>query len=71
MADLTTSDLAEWEISFPAHGDTVIGPITAAYATTDANLPGWTLLKDHRHKIVAMVRDAAHPAIRRVTPPAS
>ena len=33
--------------------------VRAVYPTTDENLPGWTVLKDHRHKVTCAVRDDA------------
>jgi len=58
MADLPPSDETVWRILF---ADTGLPPVQvrAAYATRDDKLDGWTVLKDHRHKIVALVRDPA------------
>jgi hypothetical protein len=39
--------------------------IKACYPTTDANMPGWTVLKDHHHKVTAAVRDDAVLLIER------
>jgi hypothetical protein len=33
--------------------------VRAVYLTTDENLPGWTVLKDHKHKVTCAVRDEA------------
>ncbi len=33
--------------------------VRAVYPTTDENPPGWTVLKDHKHKVTCAVRDEA------------
>ena len=33
--------------------------VRAVYPTTDENLPGWTVLKDHKHKVTCAVRNEA------------
>jgi hypothetical protein len=53
QAHLTEQDMQAWHIRLADLSCTV----RAAYPTTDDVLPGWTLLKDHKHKIAAMVRD--------------
>ena len=53
QAQLTEQDEKTWHIRLADLSCTV----RAAYPTTDEVLPGWTVLKDHRHKIAAMVRD--------------
>jgi hypothetical protein len=31
--------------------------VRAVYPTTDENLPGWTVLKDYKHKVTCAVRN--------------
>ena len=33
--------------------------VKAVYPTTDDNLPGWTVLKDHKHKVTCAIRNEA------------
>jgi hypothetical protein len=74
-AALTTSDIADWRITFRDIDQSTKAPIShivkAVYPTRDDVLEGWTLLKDHRHKIVYMVRDDVAAAIERISEPAA
>ena len=62
MADnLAADDNRPWHVEIP---DVDIEfDVDAVYLAKDDNLPGWTVLKDHRHKIVAIVRDDAKPVL--------
>ncbi len=70
MADsLTEQDMADWTVTLPAYPGFEPVTVRAAYPTTDQNLPGWTLLKDFRHKVVLGVREDLQPVIRRAADP--
>ena len=62
MADnLTADDNRPWHVEIPDAD--IEFDVDAVYPAKDDKLPGWTVLKDHRHKIVAMVRDDAKPVL--------
>jgi hypothetical protein len=58
MPELAEDDMADWVITFADPASQPEMKVRAAYPTTDEKLPGWTVLKDHRHKIVAMFAGA-------------
>lgn len=65
---LTEEALATWRITYlPIECSPLsrIETVRAAYVTGQDDLPGWTLLKDHQHKIVKMVRDKIVQDIQR------
>jgi hypothetical protein len=56
MADtrtLTADDEKVWHVRLAE----LSVRVRAVYPTTDENLPGWTVLKDHRHKVTCAVRN--------------
>ena len=58
MADsrpLTEHDERVWHVRL----EELSVRVRAAYPTADEKLPGWTVLKDHRHKVTCAVRDEA------------
>jgi hypothetical protein len=58
MADarsLTEQDEKVWHVRL----EDLSVRVRAGYPTTDENLPGWTVLKDHKHKVTCAVRDEA------------
>lgn len=70
MADsLTEQDMADWTVTLPAYPGFEPVTVRAAYPTTDQNLPGWLLLKDHRHKVVLAVWRDLQVMIRRAADP--
>ena len=52
---LTEQDEKAWHVRL----EDLSVHVMAVYPTTDENLPGWTVLKDHRHKVTCAVRDEA------------
>ena len=65
MADLKADEMVEFQITF---ADGTTEKLRAAYPTSDEKLPGWTLLKDHRHKTVAMIPHGVATFIRVAQP---
>ena len=62
MADrLTPDDEKVWHVRLEDLSVRVKG----TYLTTDSSLPGWTLVKDHKHKVTVAVRDEAALYIER------
>lgn len=55
---LSAADMRKWQVTFP--DDDLNLTVDAVYPTSDDNLPGWTLFKNWRHKIVM----ALHPSDR-------
>ena len=71
MAALTEESLSSWRITYLPTGGELSGKadtVRAAYVTGQPDLPGWTLLKDHQHRIVKMVRDDFVADIERTEP---
>jgi hypothetical protein len=67
MATLDQSAMATWEITYrPNAAPDVSEELQAAYPCGADNLPGWTVLKDHKHQIVKMVRDDVVAVITRL-----
>ena len=62
MPELTTADMHTWRVTL---SDGTSLTVRAAYPTCDDVLEGWTVLKDHRHKIVLMVRNDSVATIER------
>lgn len=63
MSQLTASSMVDWHIYY--RDGRAPEKVRAAYPTTDDTLPGWVVLKDHDHKIVAMVPSESAAIIKR------
>ncbi len=63
MPQLSETELADWVIRTADASHTI--KVRAAYPVCDEKMPGWTVLKDHNHKIVAAVRSDAAISIER------
>lgn len=63
MTPLTEDQMHTWHITY--HDDRPPADIRAMYPTTDDNLPGWVVFKNHEHKIVAMIPGGHAALIRR------
>jgi hypothetical protein len=63
MTTLKSEDMQTWHIDY--RDGRPDQSVRAAYPTKDQALPGWIVLKDWRHKIVAMVPESSAALIQR------
>lgn len=63
MPELTADKMVTWHIYY--RDGRPPEKVQAVYPTTDDTLPGWVVLKDHKHQIVAMVPSDAAGIIKR------
>lgn len=63
MPELTADKMVTWHVYY--RDGRPPEKVEAAYPTTDDTLPGWVVLKDHKHQITAMVPAEAAAIIKR------
>jgi hypothetical protein len=69
MPNLTEASLKNWRIIYLPDSEQSFAReeiVRALYPVGDGGLPGWTLLKDHEHQIVKMIRDDRVQSIERL-----